>query len=118
MRALLIFAALAASIGGACAQEQQTKGFFTIEHLPGGVAPPEVRNAWIGLTLPFTEISLCQNEVDGTPFYPPMMSYIVPRQEAIDALERTSSQAAQWWISNEYPGEAGNFCFSTEPLVG
>jgi hypothetical protein len=105
-----------ALVASAHAQEH---GSFTISSAPTGVAPQEVRDGWIGLTIPFDEVVLCSNDIFGNPFQPPRLGYTVTQAIALKLLKVHSPESFRWWNDNGFPtSSVAGFCFFTEPLVG
>jgi hypothetical protein len=96
-----------------------THGSFTVKSAPSGSAPQSVRDGWIGLTLPFDEIILCNSDIFGKLQDPSILSYVVSQETALNLLKSYSPESFRWWNENGFPSSSfAGFCFSTEPLVG
>jgi hypothetical protein len=68
---------------------------------PGGEAPPEVREAWVGLTLPLFDSVPRTIETIGVVSHtrqPPRVGYLVEGMEAVKVLAGKSTRAATWWL--------------------
>ncbi|OHA28635.1 MAG: hypothetical protein A3E92_03170 [Candidatus Taylorbacteria bacterium RIFCSPHIGHO2_12_FULL_42_34] len=74
-----------------------------IVNVPPGEAPEWVRREWVGLELPLSNefdatTPRLQMGVVGGPVDPQNIGgYAVPKDEAIDILEKKNPTAAQWW---------------------
>ncbi|MCX6721848.1 MAG: hypothetical protein NTY04_01510, partial [Candidatus Staskawiczbacteria bacterium] len=88
-------------------------GLIRIVRMPAGEAPPWVRQAWVGLTLP------CCSEMA---FFPSSgvvtdkpvkdrLGVSVPHKEALEILKKRSPKAASWWKSSGFPKQPPNDCF-------
>ena len=95
-------------------------GFITIATIPLGEAPFEIREAWIGLTLPYVGRKTCTAKgiITGRTFSKERPGYVVPQVEALRILQAQNPKAAQWWYDRGFPkrdyssdADEG-FCFS------
>ena len=105
MRASRFFIVAAAVAVPAMAQERTV----TIMATPIGEAPEWVREAWIGVTLPYRSMGICDTGILSGRRVPAFMSYLVDWDAAMGALARHSPEAVEWWRANTpwLPG----FCF-------
>ncbi len=97
-------------------------GQIRITKTPGGEAPPEVRECWVGLSLPslpFVGFTYQENEygvISGTRV-DRIYGFSVPQKEAIEILEKSNwrgSAAAAYWNSLGYPKLDEYFGFALE----
>lgn len=100
-------------MGGFLMRQIQVEDLGTIRFtsVPRGGAPFEIREQWIGVEVPclFSHDGVPPNEGDGTydvetglevPDYP---GYIVLQTDAIEALQRKSPEAAEYWMERGFP---------------
>ena len=82
-------------------------GRIMIVRTPAGQAPEEIRQSWIGVTLPCepivgfssgTEIGAVTGELVKKRY-----CFHVPQAPAIEALEQVAPEAAKWWRELGYP---------------
>jgi len=67
---------------------------------PGGEAPPDVREAWVGLTLPLSDPTPRTIEPFGIlsqTRQPPRVGYQVEGWRAVEILAERAPWAAAWW---------------------
>jgi PD-(D/E)XK nuclease superfamily len=67
---------------------------------PGGEAPLDVREAWVGLTLPLTDPTPRMFEPEGVltlSKQPSRVGYMVEGWKAVDMLAQKAPRAAEWW---------------------
>jgi hypothetical protein len=67
---------------------------------PGGEAPLDVREGWVGLTLPLTDPTPRMFEPEGVltlSKQPPRVGYMVEGWKAVDMLAQKAPRAAEWW---------------------
>ncbi|MDO8582539.1 MAG: hypothetical protein Q7R63_00900 [bacterium] len=94
--------------------------YFRIAVIPRGAAPREVREAWIGVALPFDmpcEKSHERRLISGErQLDRPFMT--VPAAVALEELGKKSPEAAQWFYDNLSPSflQSGNFTFGISEL--
>src|SRR5258708_5296289 len=70
---------------------------------PGGEAPIDVREAWVGLTLPLTVPTPRMFEPDGVlsrTKQSPRVGYPVEGSQAVEILAEKAPWAAEWWREN------------------
>jgi hypothetical protein len=68
---------------------------------PGGEAPLDVRGAWVGLTLPLSDLDPCTIETIGVVSGSKKLSmtgYRVDGRQAVDVLATKAPWAAAWWL--------------------
>ncbi len=72
-----------------------------IVKVPGGPAPEEIRRQWVGLEIDYATF-LKGDEVDFLTGQKPTKrkGICVPKLAAIDALQKKSRQAAEWFMKN------------------
>jgi hypothetical protein len=89
---------------------KDTPKTFTVEDVPNGGEPDWVREAWVGLRLPYVDIGQFGGVevLSGKPV-PRAWSYSVSEDDALRVLEKTAPKAAQWW--RETPHIGGTFYF-------
>jgi|GEM_PF-2409638 hypothetical protein len=91
-------------------------GWIKIIKIPEGEAPFEVRQAWVGLTLPCEPVfgypkleSPERGVVTGQPNQSRRSVFLVPVVSALEILEQSDPEAAQWWRECAF---LGGECFS------
>ena len=97
-------------------------GTIKVIKAPAGEAPLWVRQAWIGLILPYNSIpglhpdggSGYLNEV--TPF-PKRYGYAVLQDYAMLVLEDKNFRISMWWKGKGFPYQNTYFVFSEEEVV-
>jgi hypothetical protein len=99
----------------------RTVAWVRVIETPRGEAPPEVREAWVGVDLPLRSWETAPGTVKSgsllTPGGPVLdEGYAVAGRSAINALARRSPEAAAWWRANAaHVLEAGyRFVFPAE----
>jgi hypothetical protein len=118
-RILTLALVLLLSTVTAYAQSPATEGTFTITSVPSGDAPEWVREEWLGLTLPYEEMHLCEGDpASRARITNPSRGYGILEEIALKFLEKKSPQAAQWWRDRGLPRSKDYFCFTPDPLVG
>ena len=97
---------------------EEILGYFTVEVTPPGDPPLWVREAWVGLRLPYMQTATCNADIiSGKPTVE-RLSYFVSQTVAIELLEKRSPKAAQWWRDHGFPhGSKVEFCFAADPAV-
>ena len=93
-----------------------------IVKIPNGEAPLEVREAWVGLELPFlyicNESRNCRGADSGLPVDNPRpLVWAVPEKEALETLRSKSPSAAEWFTIRGYPYPRTVFTFGIEEAV-
>src|SRR4051812_26907206 len=82
-------------------------GRVTVIATPSGEAPKEIRNAWVGLTLPCYpsshQSSLLMGVVTRDIRREKKSVIIVPQSDALAILEERQPEAAKWWKDRGYP---------------
>jgi hypothetical protein len=114
-------AAVATSVGLYHLWRNRTVGWVRIVDTPRGEAPPEIREAWVGVDMPLrsweTEPGTVKSGSLLTPGGPVLdHGYAVAGRSAIRALGLRSPVAAAWWRTNAaYVLESGyRFVFPVE----
>lgn len=104
-------------------EKNNLMGKIRITKTPAGEAPPEIRKAWIGLTLPCAPYLGCpvhgleQGVLTGKPagcLICGRNGFSVPQDQAIAILEKERPEAAAWWKEKGFPQTDGYFGFSAE----
>jgi hypothetical protein len=93
--------------------------FIRIMRLPEGEAPIEVRKKWVGLVLPCLGVNTSENRgfgvVTGKPDGDSAYSrFVVPQKEALDILNQSCPEAADWFKNMGYPKEGMAFGFKVD----
>lgn len=98
---------------------QESRGTFVVDAVPSGEAPLWVREAWIGVEIPYhfkgfyQTLSILTSQLE--PFRP---NYCALQSEALEALEKKSVEAARWWREHGFPRYTGDqFCFDYDVPV-
>ncbi|MES3031380.1 MAG: hypothetical protein V4697_03125 [Patescibacteria group bacterium] len=90
----------------------ESTGHIRITKVPDGEAPLEVREAWVGLTLPcgpylgFSGVGEERGVLTGESVGCPTCGrygFSVPQDEAIAILEKAKPEAALWWKKHGFP---------------
>ncbi len=101
--------------------KQAAAGLIRINKIPHGEAPEWVRKAWVGLELPCVGVmSFGKGAVTGVKSgketQVELLGLCVPQKDALEALEKVSRGAADWWADEGYPKpisvEDGYFFFN------
>jgi hypothetical protein len=86
--------------------KSQKHGTIQFVKTPGGEAPEWVRQAWVGLIVPYVgfghSFPFTRGVVSGKTV-PAVCSYCVPQDEALALLRKKHPDAAAWWSAKEYP---------------
>lgn len=99
-------------------------GYIKITSIPAGAAPLWVREAWVGLTLPFINSKpyIVGGEDDintlalGTRRGINCQKlFIIPKEKALEILGAKNKNAAQWF--NSYAPACGDFSFGDDELI-
>jgi hypothetical protein len=81
-------------------QTRREGWFVLIVATPPGIAPEEVRKAWIGIVLPVlgreTADLIAARKAEG--FLSDNAGYVVTGPKALEALERHNKEAWEWWV--------------------
>jgi hypothetical protein len=98
-------AAVASSVGLYRLWRNRTVGWVRVVETPRGEAPPEIREAWVGVDLPLRSWETQPGTVKSgsllTPGGPVLdHGYAVSGRSAIQALALRSPEAAAWWRAN------------------
>jgi len=92
--------------------------FIRIVRLPEGEAPIEVRKKWVGLVLPCLGVNDLEGSfgvVTGKPENCPAYScFVVSQKEALDILNQSCPEAADWFKNMGYPKEGMAFGFKVD----
>lgn len=91
--------------------QMEDLGTIRFTSVPRGGAPLQIREQWVGVEVPclFSHDGVPPNEGDTThdvetglevPDYP---GYIVLQTHAIEALQRKSPEAAEYWMERGFP---------------
>ena len=94
--------------------QMEDLGTIRFTSVPRGGAPLQIREQWIGVEVPclFSHDGVPPNAGDTmhdvetgfeVPDYP---GYIVLQTHAIEALQRKSPEAAEYWMEHGFPGHA------------
>lgn len=88
---------------------------------PAGRAPKEIRQCWVGLTLPVRGFAEPGHQVYEIITHQPITrekwNVAVSQVEAIKILSKRYPEAAQWWRNNGYPrGRDWIFLFYADEL--
>ena len=86
---------------------------------PGGEAPLNIREAWVGLTLPLAYPNPHTVETTGAlslTRQPPRVGYLVEGRQALNILAGKAPQAARWWLEQASHVVEAGYClvFSAE----
>ena len=93
---------------------------ITIVETPRGEAPPEIRRAWVGITMPCVGKfpSCCTVGVlSRKPVDVHQDIFDVCQDEALEILGRTQPQAKAWWNNHGFPKAGRCFTFYHDEIV-
>jgi hypothetical protein len=90
------------------------QGRIVIHKTPAGEAPLEVREGWVGLSIPTVCFESRTNDalsvVTRSPI-PQQACYLVDQDVAIAKLIKHCPSAAVWWVMHGFPEKDGHFAF-------
>ena len=115
----LILALVVMLCASTFAHAQNARRHFRVETTPQGDVPLWVREAWIGMTLPYLQKSECTalGVVTDRLMYTPR-AYFVDQLTVLEKLARHSPEAFAWWKKHGYPqAEESMFCFWFDEFV-
>jgi len=95
----------------------EATGKILIMKTPEGEAPDWVRVQWVGVPLPCLPYYSLITDRIGTVTEEPepdAVGFVVPQDRALEALEKKSPRAAQWWREHGFPAENKFFFFAKE----
>jgi hypothetical protein len=98
----------------------ESTGRIRIIKVPDGEAPYEIRQAWLGLTLPCDPFlglpgsGLDLGVLSLMPVEENRLGFSVPQEEALAILEKENPGAADWWKQQGYPQAEQRFGFAEE----
>jgi hypothetical protein len=98
-------------------KDKGKNGIMRITSAPTGQAPLEVREKWIGVEIPFLDIGMPTGSVRGVLDGQKVKlhsAFTVDQVEALSALRKKSSKAADWWARMGFPIEGAQFTFNVE----
>ena len=98
--------------------KRDKQGLLEIIKVPAGDAPPEVREAWVGLRLYYVgqDFNNNQKEAVTNKKITRFRTLMVSQKGALKLLELKNPGAAQWWKDNGYPKANRWFCFADDEV--
>jgi hypothetical protein len=94
-----------------------TIGTFTVEVAPEGDAPQWIKDAWIGITMPYQYRGTCHSQLFSKEKINSEPSYQVDSDVAIGELKKVRPDAAKWWKDLGFPEYGVVFCFRNSPRI-